>query len=184
MQRWRRRMATSSTDADLVDNTHAFFITCFHLRDWLQSDTSVPQSVRVDAPMLVKTDASLQICADLANGLKHLVLTQPLKVGAPVSLSSGNPPTVHDAGGASLATQQLSAISASRRGTLYSRVADSSRRRGFETLTRTVARSSVQAVALFDALYAFYQDTNAAALDSRPRRRPRLDGVRRVDQSV
>ena len=102
MQRWRRRMATSSTDTDLVDNTHAFFITCFHLRDWLQSDTSVPQSVRVDAPILVKTDASLQICADLANGLKHLVLTQPLKVGAPVSLSSGNPPTVHDAGGASL----------------------------------------------------------------------------------
>ena len=56
------------------------------------------------------------------------------------------------------ATQQLSAISASRRGTLYSRVADSSRRRGFETLTRTVARSSVQAVALLDALYAFYQE--------------------------
>ena len=102
MLRWRQRMAISADDTDLVDSTHAFFGACFHLRDWLQADASVPQGVGAAAATLVNTDASLKMCADLANGLKHLVLSHGTRMGTPISLSTDNPPTVYDAGGVPL----------------------------------------------------------------------------------
>src|SRR5215831_4800513 len=96
MRRWRYRMDTSGTDDNLVDATHAFFITCFQLRDWLKADASVPLSVGDAASTLVNTDDALRLCADLANGAKHLVLTQSPKLGVPLSMSTDPPQTVRD----------------------------------------------------------------------------------------
>jgi hypothetical protein len=100
MRRWRQRMGTGSDSnpSYLLDNIHAFFIACFHLKDWLKADASVAPGIGAAAEHLVNTDYSLQICADLANGLKHLVLTQRTRRDSPVLMSTGEPATIYDRG--------------------------------------------------------------------------------------
>jgi hypothetical protein len=104
MRRWRQRMAagTESNPSYLLDNIHAFFIACFHLRDWLVADASVAREIGDAAKRLVNTDYSLQICADIANGLKHLVLTRSVRHDPPVSMSTAEPATIYDASGVEL----------------------------------------------------------------------------------
>jgi hypothetical protein len=58
------------------DDLVRFFQDAFHLRDWIKNDRrpSVPQAARDDVGDAVDRTTPLQICADIANGSKHLVL--------------------------------------------------------------------------------------------------------------
>jgi hypothetical protein len=72
MKRWQARLAQHpSVDDTLVDDYYAFFECCYHLKDWLKTDTLVDQSVREKIENHL--GPSLALCADIANGSKHLV---------------------------------------------------------------------------------------------------------------
>lgn len=57
-----------------LDVTLSFFEAVHHLKDWLGNDSSSVIS-KVDGDSLIGRSPMLQLCADLANGSKHLVLT-------------------------------------------------------------------------------------------------------------
>jgi len=62
-----------------LDDLYSFFQNCWHLKDWIQNDGSVPKATRDAILREVKTTESLLICADIANGSKHLVLKRARK---------------------------------------------------------------------------------------------------------
>lgn len=61
------------TDAAL-DVIQTFFEAVHHLKDWLRNDPASGVT-RADADALINSSRVLPICADLANGSKHLRLT-------------------------------------------------------------------------------------------------------------
>jgi hypothetical protein len=60
------------TDAAL-DTTLSFFEAVHHLKDWLDNDASSGLT-KGDGDALINKSLMLQLCADLANGSKHLTL--------------------------------------------------------------------------------------------------------------
>ncbi len=58
------------------DEVYAFFVNCFHLKDWLKNDPA-SCSVASDVEQFVANSFNLRLCADLCHGSKHLVLTSP-----------------------------------------------------------------------------------------------------------
>jgi hypothetical protein len=58
------------------DEAYAFFLTCFHLKDWLKNDDA-SSAAASDVEDFISESPSLRLCADLANGSKHLRLTRP-----------------------------------------------------------------------------------------------------------
>lgn len=92
MRRWHARVRSATAVDDLyIDSVYAFFIFCFHLKDWLAMDDSVAREVANAAEQLMNTDYPMQLCADLANGLKHVSVTRRPRLPAPVTLSTGIP---------------------------------------------------------------------------------------------
>ena len=79
--RWHARLRAFSESAHVYetptaahfDDTFAFFVTCFHVADWLENDGAVPKRV---AKSYVARTLPLMLCRDLCNGSKHAVLTQ------------------------------------------------------------------------------------------------------------
>jgi hypothetical protein len=63
-----------STD-DALDATLSFFEAVHHLKDWLGNDPASGLS-KHDGDALIDKSPTLQLCADLANGSKHLLLTK------------------------------------------------------------------------------------------------------------
>jgi len=75
MKRWHTRLSESTAvDDRRSDDFHAFFICCFHLKDWLRADSSVGDGIRDAVAGFVDRNLWLRLCADLANGSKHLKL--------------------------------------------------------------------------------------------------------------
>lgn len=77
MLRSRRRLKgiaggqlTASFD-EARDALLRFFQDAHHLKDWIRNNPSVSTS---DVEEFIKAAGPLQICADLCNGTKHLVL--------------------------------------------------------------------------------------------------------------
>jgi hypothetical protein len=62
---------------DYEDDLWSFFQNCWHLKDWLKNDSSVPSVITQKVENDLKNCSSLMICADLANRSKHLKLTTP-----------------------------------------------------------------------------------------------------------
>jgi hypothetical protein len=54
------------------DDMLAFFLNCWHLKDWVGHDDKVPEDKRNAIRDLVHADSTLQLCRSLANGSKHL----------------------------------------------------------------------------------------------------------------
>jgi len=52
-----------------LDQMLVFFIFCHQLKDWMIKETSIPKLLIEE---YVSQNACLAICADLANGVKHL----------------------------------------------------------------------------------------------------------------
>ena len=59
------------------DDISSFFQNCWHLKDWVKNDPSVPSGVGKSIEKLVAASKPLMICADLANATKHLKLKNP-----------------------------------------------------------------------------------------------------------
>jgi hypothetical protein len=54
------------------DDMFAFFLHCWHLKDWVNHDDKVPEDKRKAIWGLVGADPTLQLCRFLATGTKHL----------------------------------------------------------------------------------------------------------------
>lgn len=82
MKRWYDRFAAIAQGRDhdvpsdnYVDEIYAFFMNCYHFKDWLRSDPSLPTAVRDAVEAHVTAERPLRLCADICNALKHVTLT-------------------------------------------------------------------------------------------------------------
>lgn len=76
MMRWCDRIVETADQRRWVDDydaddLYAFFVTCLHFGDWLWNDPSAKIS-KTDVGTLIEGERVLRICADVANGVKHL----------------------------------------------------------------------------------------------------------------
>jgi hypothetical protein len=86
--------ADGGTTAQL-DDLFSFFQNCWHLKDWIKNDDTLPQATRDAIVKDAQATDSLLFCADLANGSKHLVLQNDRKGARILSfrVSTGDPKT-------------------------------------------------------------------------------------------
>jgi hypothetical protein len=73
IHRWHSRVlqAASTGSGDLEDFIFALFQNCYHLREWLQETSDIPQA---DVDALFTQTQELQLCRDVCNATKHLNL--------------------------------------------------------------------------------------------------------------
>lgn len=69
-------------------DVYGFFLNCYHLSDWIENDTedhTLSGRARKDARHYARNNATLMICADIANRSKHSALdwahTRDLETG-------------------------------------------------------------------------------------------------------
>jgi hypothetical protein len=59
-------------DADYYqDDVYSFFVNCYHLKDWIQNDSSI----KIDNGILydyIRNSIALTISGEICNGMKHL----------------------------------------------------------------------------------------------------------------
>jgi len=55
------------------DDVYAFFMNCYHLKDWILNDPAA-SSIAGKVEEYINSTPELSLCADICNGLKHLVL--------------------------------------------------------------------------------------------------------------
>jgi len=72
MRAYQRATSATAVTIQVEDDFSCFFVWCFHLKDWLKNDPTIPVAIRAAAGVLVNTNKSLKLCTDLANGIKHL----------------------------------------------------------------------------------------------------------------
>ena|ERR1043166_7632534 len=68
------------------DDLISFFQHAWHLKDWIRNDAGVPTSTREAVVGEAEKTDELLLCADIANGTKHLNLQNP-RVGGKLSLA-------------------------------------------------------------------------------------------------
>ncbi|MFZ2455154.1 MAG: hypothetical protein WAX07_01575 [Candidatus Altiarchaeia archaeon] len=59
------------------DEVLAFFIFCYHLKDWIKNDTDIQNKVNPPIEEFINSTEALRICADICNATKHLTLDRP-----------------------------------------------------------------------------------------------------------
>jgi hypothetical protein len=66
----------NSPEFNFLDEFCAFFVFCYHLKDWIDNDTrlNLPRKI---ADTFVNENECLEICGDICNGIKHLHLDFP-----------------------------------------------------------------------------------------------------------
>lgn len=84
LTRWHSRFAALDqgrvhdvSSDHYLDDIYAFFLNCYHLKDWIRQDMTVPASVRQQVEPFIDSNRALRLCADICNALKHLRLTRP-----------------------------------------------------------------------------------------------------------
>ncbi len=84
LKRWYDRFASLDRGREhnissdkYLDEIHAFFLICYHLKDWIKNDGAVPTAARQAVESYIRGDRSLRLCADICNSLKHLRLDRP-----------------------------------------------------------------------------------------------------------
>ena len=82
MKRWYDRFAAldqgRSHDVpsdNYLDEIYAFFMNCYHLKDWIKNDTAVAVAIQQAVEPHINSSRQLKLCADICNSLKHLRLT-------------------------------------------------------------------------------------------------------------
>jgi hypothetical protein len=80
IRRWHERLQPIAEGTVQVesydqhrDDMFAFFMNCYHLKDWIKNDSSVPHLNKL-VEAYINESPALSLCADICNGLKHLVL--------------------------------------------------------------------------------------------------------------
>ncbi len=59
------------------DEVFAFFLNCYHLKDWIKNDGSVGLAAQNSVESFINTSHPLKLCADICNAHKHLKLKSP-----------------------------------------------------------------------------------------------------------
>jgi hypothetical protein len=80
IKRWLRRLEDKhpvllthyDEMVEYEDILWAFFQNCWHLKDWIRNDISIPEAVRNSVEEEIKAFENIMICADIANATKHL----------------------------------------------------------------------------------------------------------------
>lgn len=97
MDQWRRvhrrldsvRTIYSGQAVDLesaLDDVQSLFECLHHLKDWLGNDSAI-NVTKADGDALISSSQALRVCADIANGAKHLVLTSSRTGDAATSIT-------------------------------------------------------------------------------------------------
>ena len=63
--------------SDYEDDVYAFFMHCYHLKDWIKNDAPVKSrmpNLGTDVEQFINESEALSLCADLCNSLKRLEL--------------------------------------------------------------------------------------------------------------
>ena len=109
MRRWYERFAAIDqgrahdvASDNYVDEIYAFFLNCWHLKDWIKQDITVDAVKRERIEPFINSNRSLRLCADICNALKHLTLTSSRSGENPafgkkqfaLTLGSGLPTTI------------------------------------------------------------------------------------------
>jgi len=83
VQRWHERFSDISEGklhdkpSDFYqDEVYAFFMNCYHLKDWIKHDPTHP-SLAGNVESFITDSRDMSLCADIYNGMKHLLLTRP-----------------------------------------------------------------------------------------------------------
>ena len=66
---------TDKISSDYEDNIYAFFMHCYHLKDWIKNDHSVESrmpNIGTDVDHFVNESEALSLCTELCNSLKRL----------------------------------------------------------------------------------------------------------------
>ncbi|MEX2029662.1 MAG: hypothetical protein WD906_01645 [Anaerolineales bacterium] len=64
------------------DEVYAFFLNCYHLKDWIRIDPAA-SSLSGSVEAFITKTPELALCADICNGIKHLVSSKPRTVERP-----------------------------------------------------------------------------------------------------
>lgn len=67
------------------DQMHAFFVECYSLKDWIKNDIS-EEDLDENVENFINKNVCLKLCADIANGKKHLELNKPPRYGVDTNL--------------------------------------------------------------------------------------------------
>jgi len=79
MKRWYERI--KKIDQGMPHNLHsdyychdvyAFFVNCYHLRDWIEKDDTVEQQIKDKVRCFIEKTNCMCLCADICIGIKHL----------------------------------------------------------------------------------------------------------------
>lgn len=109
MKRWYARLAALDqgrrhdvASDNHVDEIYAFFMNCYHLKDWIKQDSAVAAPVQQSVEGHIDANRPLKLCADICNSLKHLTLTSHRSGESPMfgkreyalALGGGAAPTI------------------------------------------------------------------------------------------
>ena len=82
MKRWYERFTVitqgrlhDTPSENYLDEIYAFFLNCYHLKDWIKNDSTVAVHIQQAVEPYINSNRSLSLCADICNSLKHLHLT-------------------------------------------------------------------------------------------------------------
>lgn len=70
------------------DEIYAFFLNCYHLKDWIKNDDTVSQTAKKHVAKFIDDNECLRICADICNSIKHLKLDKKHRNSEDVALES------------------------------------------------------------------------------------------------
>jgi hypothetical protein len=65
------------------DELFAFFLNCYHLKDWLKNDKAAGRAAQNDVEHFIDSSYPMKLCADICNSHKHLRLKAPRSDGNP-----------------------------------------------------------------------------------------------------
>lgn len=81
VERWYKLLEKVSTGIErnqdsnyYEDIVYAFFQNCWHLKDWIINSKTLDTKI---VHNFIHSNKDLEICRDLANGSKHLVINKP-----------------------------------------------------------------------------------------------------------
>jgi len=95
LQRWYGRFKKldegvhGKPSEEFEDDVYAFFLNCYHLKDWLMNDpgTGVKREV-VD--QWIDASEDLSVCEDICNSYKHLKKSRNPRSGAEPAVTKGH----------------------------------------------------------------------------------------------
>lgn len=68
----------SKSSEERLDDVYDFFLVCYHLREWVQKDSKIAQTIKDVLPTFVGETSPIQfqMCRDLCNKSKHVTLEE------------------------------------------------------------------------------------------------------------